>query len=485
MAAPLALLGAVVTTVANFGLALLVARAGAETAGVFFAATAVITIAGNTCSLGTMTAFVWSLPEATQGSNPNLRRLVLSTALAVTLVGAGAGLALTAMADPAGRAIAGSSGDDVATMLRLLAVVVPFWALTVSLLGATRGLGSMTPTVVVNQVLRPLGQVGAVTVVVLAGWTSAQSLALAWGVPVVLAAGATVAATAQLGGFAAGADAAPSMRAFWRYARPRAVSSAAQVALERLDVVIVSALAGPALAGIYGSISRFVTAGNFAVFAIGQATSGPLRRALVDDDRAGAQRLLQNTTAFMVLITWPYFLVLALHGSTVATVFDPSYAVGGSALAIMAVAMLANSFAGPADLALLMLGRSGMSLLVTVGALATDLVLAWLLVPRWGLVGAAIAWGAAVIIQNGAAALLVHRIGDLRAQSTTATVLGAAAVAAVVPVGLLAADSWRGVAVTIAVGALLLGPVAAGAAVRLGFFGALLPAPLSRLARTG
>jgi O-antigen/teichoic acid export membrane protein len=482
-ATALALSGAAVTTIANFGIAVIVARAGASLAGLFFAATAVATITGNAAALGTMTALVYFMPAALDGPRPNPRGLVLTALRPVVVAGGAAAAVLVLTAPWLAGIVAGEAAAPATTMLRLLAITVPCWAVTVSVLGATRGLGSMTPTVAVNQVVRPLAQLVLVAMVVWASDDpSGPLMAAAWGGPVVVATGLALWWLWRLGGLTGGGRPTVSSSELWSYARPRAASTAGQIALERVDVVLVSALAGPAVAGVYGAISRFVTAANFVIFALGQATSNGLRRALVAHRRDEAQELLARTTGWMVLVAWPYLLVVAVKAPVLVRLLNPDFGSGATALSLLAVAVLVNALAGPVDLTLLMLGRSRSSLTVTVVALAVDVVVVWLAVPRFGLLGAALAWGAAVVAQNALAALLVVAAGSpeprprssrgvaarsapvtagstehvpLRVGGRPALIAAAGSVLAVVPIGLATPDDLVGAAVTIVVGGVM------------------------------
>lgn len=473
----LAMVGAAAATAANFGIALLVAGSSTTLAGLFFATTAVVTIAGNSAALGTMTGLTYFLPTALAAEEPNPRSVLRLALGPVAAVSAVAATALAAVAGPVAEVIAAANAEDVTTMLRVLAVGVPAWALTTSVLGATRGLGSIVPTVVVNQVVRPLGQlVGIGGVVLLADEPTPVAVAVAWLLPVLLGAVLAVAATVRLGGFRRGGPAAVTSAEFWDYTRPRAVSAAGQIALERSDVILVSALAGEAAAGVYGTVTRFVTAGNFVVFAMGQALSGPLRRAVVGEHWGEAQRLLDRVTAWMVLAAGSYFLLVATKAEAIVAVLGDDLRPGATALAVAAAAMVVNAVAGPVDLTLLMLGRSRSSLGVTLVALAVNLSVAWLAIPRYGLVGAAVAWGLAVAVQNGAAALLVRRHSVLQPAGAPARRAIAVAVVATVPIGLLTPVSFIGLLVAgVGAGVVLAALVAAQAAV----FG-LDVGPLSR-----
>ncbi|MFV0525223.1 MAG: polysaccharide biosynthesis C-terminal domain-containing protein [Acidimicrobiales bacterium] len=452
------LAGAVSTTVANFAIAVVATRAGAAVAGLFYTVTAIATIAGNTGGLGSMTGQVYFMPRVLDTDRPDPGGLVRLALGPVTVAGVLGGSALALAAPAVADLVASTRAADAATMLRVVAVAVPFWAVTVPLLGATRGLGSMTPTVVVNQIFRPLGQLGLVVGFSATGELTPTMLAVAWTAPVVVAAAVAFGWLVQMGGLRrapAGRAPAVTRSEFWAYTRPRSASTAFQIALERSDVVLVSALAGEAAAGIYGSISRYVTAGNVLVFSIAQAAGPGLRRAIASVRWAEAQRLLTQATGWMVLLVWPYFLIVAAKPGTLAGLIDPAVVEGATALRILAIGMLVNALAGPIDLTLLMLGRSRTSLLFTGVALAIDLLVGWLLIPRYGMVGAAIAWGLATATVNGGAAAAVARISPLRPGGRVVALAAVGAVAAVVPVGVVTRDTFVGLVITLGVAGLI------------------------------
>ena len=449
----LAVLGAAATTLANFGIAVGLARAGASLAGVFFAATAVVAILGNASGLGTMTGLVYFMPSCLDGSNHNPRSLVRHAAGPVLAAGLLMALAIVVTAGPLATVVAPTRAGEVATMLRLLAAVVPAWGLSMAFLGATRGLGSMTPTVVINQVLKPLLQLmGIGGLLLLAdGEPTVAALAVAWGWPVVAAAAAAFVAVWRAGGLVGGRHRPVSASQFWAYTRPRALATGLQIALERIDVILVSALAGEAAAGVYGAITRFITAGNFVVHSIGQATSPGLRRSISAHDGAEAQRLLHQATGWMVLVAWPYFLVVAFEAESLIALLNPAFTDGTTALLILALALLTHVATGPIDLALLMLGRSRSSLAITATSLAVDVAVAVALIPRFGVVGAAVGWAGAVVAQNSLAALLVHRVGRLRPGGRPAAIAAVGAGLTVVPTATLTPPGTTGLVATVAI----------------------------------
>jgi O-antigen/teichoic acid export membrane protein len=449
-ASSLAVLGAIITTAANFVIAYLVSRSGGSLAGVFWSATAAVTILGNSTSLGTMTGLVYFLPEALQGDRPNPRHLILLALRPVIVLSAVVGGLVVLGAPSFARLVADDAAGDMTAMLRTLAVVIPAWAITQTLLGATRGLGTMGPTVAVGQVLRPGGQIALLGWFFWRGNPTPTDIALAWGLPVVVGLGVAVAAVGRLGGWQHHGPSRVSTTEFWGYTRFRAVSTAMQIGLERIDVIVVSALLGTAAAGVYGSLSRYITAGNFLIFSVGQAMSTHLRRAIAGNDVDRARHLLQRTTGWVVLVAWPYFLLVATKSGPLARLINDEYGRNANILPILAFGMMISAFAGPIDLMLLMLGRSKASLAGVTLALATDLALLALLTKPFGLVGAAAAWAAGVAVQNGLASWLVHRDGGLTQLATPSLLGGLIAVVAVVPIGLATPDSLGGLLIAAA-----------------------------------
>jgi O-antigen/teichoic acid export membrane protein len=130
---------------------------------------------------------------------------------------------------------------------------------------------------------------------------------------------------------------------------------------------------------------------------------------------------------------------------------------------VMMLGMLVAIYSGPVDTVLLMSGRSTASLLTSLVALAIDLGLCFLLIPRIGISGAAIAWSVAVVVRAIMSYALVRhslRLSPVsRASAITAgasvgcfglpmlalTVLGYATIVPFVIVGVVGAGCYVGI----------------------------------------
>jgi O-antigen/teichoic acid export membrane protein len=227
--------------------------------------------------------------------------------------------------------------------------------------------------------------------------------------------------------------AAPSRaerRNFWAFSAPRAVSAAAEICLEWADVLIVGALCSPAEAGVYAVVTRAARSAELVQQA-SRIAVGPVLAAALAQGRLGTvRRLHQDVAVGTAVLSWPFFVIAAYFAPSVLSLFGPGFAAGATALRILCLGLALSYAAGGVQSILLMGGRSTAQLGNKVACLIVNVGLDLALVPRFGIVGAAIAW-AVVLILDAALAWLQILLGlRLRLALRPAYVAGAAAAAA-------------------------------------------------------
>lgn len=451
LASAMALLGAAITMAATFGIARLVSSTEIlGDAGVFFLTTTVISIVGTSTAFGTQVGLVYFMPGVLEDATPNPRGLCRVALGPVALASGLSAVAVFALAGVMGDLFGGDQSADVSAVLRLLAPTIPAWSLTNGLLGGTRGLGTQTPTTVIQQIGRPLLQIVGLLGVMIFGELTPRSIALAWGIPVVLAAIASFGSLVALGGLH-GAGASPvSSPEYWTFVRPNAVSTSLQIALERGDILVIGAILGEVGAAVYGALSRYATAGNFIGYAITQAVSPNLRKAIAAGAEDRVKTQFHQAAGWMVIATLPYLLIVGIKTVPLADLLSDKYVPDARLLSFLVIGMIVNSLTGPVELHLLMRGHSTTTMQVTALSLLTDIVLILILANVFGLRGAAIAWAISLAGKNLINTFLSRRWYGITSASRPVAVATVISVVAVVPIGLLTPNSYGGLAVTLA-----------------------------------
>ena len=396
------LVGAAAYGLLGFALVVVVTRGlGLGRAGALLEAVALCTIVARTTTLGTDAGLVRFVARArvlgTDDAAAYLR-VALGPVAAASVV---ASAVVVALAGPLGHAVGHDDAADVTAFLRALAPFVPVLAVTAALESATRGFGTMVPAVVLERCARPALQVAAV-LGILALDAGPLAIGLAWGLPSLVSAVGLAwwLVVHPEGGRASRAEARPLAGAFWRFSGPRALSGAFAVAVLWLDVVLVGAFGSSEEAAVYGATSRYITLAAFAALAVTQAVSPSLSALLASEDTPGARRLYQASTSWLVALVWPVHLTLILFGAVLLRLFGAGYGGGTTVLVVLGLAGLVGTGVGPVDVVILMAGKSGWNLATTALALVVNIVLNVLLVPPWGVTGAAVAWAVSILCTN-------------------------------------------------------------------------------------
>lgn len=396
--------GAVVSALAAFALTAVVTRwsSSQQSAGILFAATSLFLIASNLGALGTANGLVFFISGARGRGEIKTVGIYVRIALVPVLVVAVLTVAgMSAWAEPISKLVAADDPSSFADFLRIILLGIPFAALANIALSATRGLGTMKPTAGLDQVLRPVLQLALVALALGLGIEQGVPWGWAFGyVPVALF--AWIWWRRMLGALPRQQKhVAPGQRArFWRFSGARALTGVAQVAMQRLDIILVATLAGLAAAAVYTAATRFLTIGQMAARAVSQSVQPLLGEILARGDLDAAKRLYQVSTAWLVLVTWPMYFMMIIFGASLLRVFGPGYDAGHPVLLVLCATMLLATACGMVDVVLVMAGKSSWSLANALVAFGVNLGLDLVLIPKYGIVGAALGWACAILIGN-------------------------------------------------------------------------------------
>ena len=191
-----------------------------------------------------------------------------------------------------------------------------------------------------------------------------------------------------------------TFREFWRFSSLRGIASIFQTTFLWVDTLLVGALVSAQAAGIYTTSSRLVRLGSLVLLAIVQAVGPQISEYLSRHERGRAEHVYRVSTWWLMALTWPAYLTMALFAPVFLRIFGHHFSSGAEVVATMSAAMLLSTAMGAVDMVLLMGGRSGWNLINSVVSLATNITLNLLLIPHLGIEGAAIAWAASVALNN-------------------------------------------------------------------------------------
>lgn len=182
-----------------------------------------------------------------------------------------------------------------------------------------------------------------------------------------------------------------------------------QELLNQLEVIMLGSLAGPSEAGLFAAASRLASLMAFALAAFG-IVSGPLiASAHHRHDLGELHRITKLTTRLAMLFAVAVAVALAAAGKLLLALFGSEFEAAYPALLILVAGGLVNAFTGIVVYLATLTGRERAALIIFGAALCVSFALNLVLIPRLGVVGAAIASSSGLAVWNLAMLAYVRR----------------------------------------------------------------------------
>ena len=187
------------------------------------------------------------------------------------------------------------------------------------------------------------------------------------------------------------------MQAWLSIAAPLMVIGCAELVLQNADLMIVSRHLSPSDVAVYFAAAKTMSLMLFVHYAVGSAMANRYAALNARGDRPALEAFVRDAVKWTF---WPSLAgaaLLLVLGRPLLWLFGTQFVAGYPVMLVLAIGFLARAAVGPAEFLLNMLGEQRTCAAILVLAAATDVALGLLLVPRFGIIGAAVATATALI----------------------------------------------------------------------------------------
>jgi len=177
----------------------------------------------------------------------------------------------------------------------------------------------------------------------------------------------------------------------------------------KADILMLGMLSGSQDVGIYNIASKSADFLGFILFAVNSSVAPLIPRLYSSGDIRGLRKTISKSVllassialciAFLLIITRKQFLLI----------FGQEYIAGQYILIVLVLGQLFNVISGPPGILLSMTGNaSDVALSSALGAL-TNIGLNFILIPKWGMMGASIATASGIAVWNIMMIVIAYR----------------------------------------------------------------------------
>lgn len=301
------------------------------------------------------------------------------------------------------------------TILQIFAVAIPLGAVMKLSLGAVQGMQDSLPKVAIQNISFPVVRFLGIVIAVL------------WGL------GAVGVAYAYLASYAAAVivglvylyrrtplfdRAVPTTsreRELLSFSLPLVGSGAMTIIISDIDIYMLGALRGTETVGVYNVAYPLAQLLTTAMMAFGFVFMPIISELDAGDEPSQMRQLYQMATRWVVLVTLPVFLMLFLFPQwAIRYTFGVEYLPGAAALSVLAAGFFTHTVFGMNKGTLTSLGHTRLIMIDDVLAAVINVLLNIVMIPQYGLLGAAYATVASYLLMNLLYATQLRRITGIQ-----------------------------------------------------------------------
>ncbi len=406
--------GKMYTNASRLAIAFFLARfLGAEQYGLYQLALNSITLVSGIALLGLDIALVRFVAIAVSHKNEKSLWGILQIGIGIpSIIGVFTGVGLFALAYP----IADIVFNDMrlVPLLQIAGLVIPSITTSDVLVGAIRGFKNMHFPVIAQFIVQPTFRLLATLILALSGLDAFRAI--------IIFGASDLIATLILINYLNKIfplkrplrSASYNLKEIFSYAFPDWLAGMMDRFRLNIQALLIGSLNTIAGVGVFAVANQINILGNDFYSSINISARPLIAELHEHKQNSQLERVYQTATKWSLIVNLPLFLLIVLFPVELLSIFGESFTQGTTALIILAAANVVNVGTGMCGTILNMTGYTKLKLANNSISLVLSILINVLLIPRMGIIGAAISALIVTAVINGLRIIQVYHLIHLR-----------------------------------------------------------------------
>jgi len=197
--------------------------------------------------------------------------------------------------------------------------------------------------------------------------------------------------------------------ALLKYAIPFMFIGALMFFNDWVDKMMLRSLSGTYEVGLYSAAFRLVQFGLLPLLSINTLAAPKLANAFEEKGNQNLKRLFQSVSSIILIASIPILIVIALASNFLLSLFGAEFQIAQTCLLILLIGTAFNILAGPVGIFLKMTKKQNILMWITLVSVVLNVLLNFLLIPKFGIEGAAIATTSSIILINALSLIYIKK----------------------------------------------------------------------------
>ncbi len=280
--------------------------------------------------------------------------------------------------------------SELVPLLQIMAIVIPFMTMSTVVAGATRGFKKMHYGVIAQNVVQVLVRLVLIAIMFVIGMKAIHAVVIFGVANIIVAALLLYFLHREFPLNRSLRFAKHNRRELLSFSVPVWISGLLRTFRANIQTLLLGTFYTAAGVGIFAVVSRTNLLGRMTLNSISTSARPIIAEIHADDDRAQLANIYHTTGRWAVTINIPIFLVLMFFSEAILAIYGDEFIGGAIALRILAVAELIDAMTGICGAIIDMTGYTKLKLANSITQLVLSIGVSILLIPRYGLIGAAV-----------------------------------------------------------------------------------------------
>ncbi|PID69568.1 MAG: hypothetical protein CR989_00970 [Flavobacteriales bacterium] len=190
---------------------------------------------------------------------------------------------------------------------------------------------------------------------------------------------------------------------------PMMISSSMIYLIFSIDTIMLGIFSISKDVGIYRIVSQIAGVNAIFVVVLGTVVGPKIAALYAENNQKGFKELILQSSKLIFFISLPVLFILLIFSREILLYFGDEFTAGHSALVILIIGQFIFSITGFVDLILNMTDNQKIFGKITMGTALLNIVLNLILIPVWGINGAAVATGFSIVLTNVLALIYIKK----------------------------------------------------------------------------
>ncbi|OIQ31059.1 MAG: hypothetical protein BM564_02265 [Bacteroidetes bacterium MedPE-SWsnd-G2] len=191
---------------------------------------------------------------------------------------------------------------------------------------------------------------------------------------------------------------------------PMSISFVALLIMQSFDVLILEKYYDFEVVGYYGVAIKISLIIGIILSSINTLIAPKISTLFYQNKQTELKRLIESSTILNFLLSMPIILIVVFFSERLLLLFGEEYIIVKEALIIVLVGQMCNAFCGSVGTYLNMTGRQNKYQNLLILSVIINVILNLFLIPKYGMLGAAISTAFSTVFWNVMGAVFIHKL---------------------------------------------------------------------------